>query len=427
MKFIISTLLYNFFIQLYQFGIFVFSFFNPKAKAWIEGRKKDLPNLSHTKGTTIWIHCASLGEFEQGRPLIEALKTKEKTLQIVLSFFSPSGFETRKNYTYADVVCYLPMDSPENAKTFIQKYKPNLALFIKYEFWYHYLDQLQKQSIPTLLISASFRPNQVFFKWYGSFFKVMLKKFDHLFVQDHRSVKLLQGIGINQVNKAGDTRVDRVFNIVKTARSIPTIQSFRNGNALLIAGSTWPKDETLLCALINNHLPLNWKVIIAPHQIQEPHLIALEKILELPYIRFSKLEQKRSFNSSNHRVLIIDNIGMLSSIYQYGKIAYIGGGFGTGIHNLLEPIAHRLPVIFGPNYHKFMEAKKLIETSGGFSIKSELELIHIFQKLSSEEFYQQASKQASAYIESNRGATKVIVEFLEQEYSNLFFNDSQNN
>lgn len=403
-------LIYNLAIRLYGLGIWIASFFHAKAKSWIAGRQhlfEELASMITTDRPIIWIHCASLGEFEQARPLIEELRSKHSQYQLLLSFYSPSGFEIRKNYDQVDYVCYLPLDTAYNAQRFIQIVQPSLVIFVKYEFWYHFLQQLKKAAIPTFLISAVFRPKQLFFKTYGQLFRNMLHCFQHIFVQDQRSFDLLQSLKL-KTSIAGDTRIDRVIDIAKQAKRFAIIEKFVDQKTILIAGSTWVADEDILCSFINTHNDADWKYIIAPHEIKEKTILALENKLTLSSIRYSVANK----NINQAQVLIIDNIGMLSAIYQYGKIAFIGGGFGKGIHNILEPIAFGLPVIFGPNYTKFEEAKSLVDLGAAFSIKDTSSFNASIAQFSDNNFYQDASQKTRQYLKQNEGATEKILKAL---------------
>ncbi len=387
------------------------AFFDKKAKLSIEGRKGAFEKLKSQNfdGNWVWMHCASLGEFEQGRPLIEKIKAEQSDQKIILTFFSPSGFEIRKNYDGADYVIYLPYDSPSNARQFLDLVKPKKAIFVKYEFWYFYLKGLKNRQIPTYLISAVFRKEQSFFKWYGGFFRNMLSSFTHIFTQDENSVQLLKKIDVENVAAIGDTRVDRVLEIGKSAKPFPKIEAFCAQSHILICGSTWPPDEAILATFINEKLPQNWKVIIAPHDIKTSHIEQIQKRFTVPINTYSNLVIGRKIDA---KVLIINNIGMLSSIYQYGRMAYIGGGFGSGIHNTLEPIAFGLPVIFGPKFQKFTEAVELIRTGGGFSISNQREFEKVFEKMSEKKMFENAVFYAKKYIETNKGATEEIYDVL---------------
>ena len=401
-------LFYNIAIQTYYCIICLAAAFNKKAKLWVEGRKEPVPD---SDGASVWFHFASLGEFEQGRPVLEKIRVSFPHDKIVITFFSPSGYEIRKNTPLADAVYYLPLDTAKNAKQFINAVKPKFAVFTKYEYWYHFLNEANKRKIPVYIISGIFRPGQVFFKWYGGLHRKILKFVSYFFVQDEGSKQLLAGLGINNVLVSGDTRFDRVWENARQPKAIPFISEFKDGHQLFIAGSTWPPDEKLLASLVSSYP--DWKFIIAPHEINEEKINNLVNILPNGVtIRYSQISNLKS-QISNLKVLIIDNIGMLSSLYQYGNIAYIGGGFGAGIHNTLEAAAFRLPVIFGPNYSKFKEARDLIELKAGFSIADENGLKEITDKLiADEEFYITASRKTQAYVKGHTGATDVIVNYI---------------
>ena len=403
-----SKLLYNLSIFFYKYAIHFASLWNPKAKLWKAGRKNIFTKIKSElpdNQKIIWIHCASLGEFEQGRPLIEKIKKIRPIYKIFLTFYSPSGYEIRKDYAHADYVFYLPVDFKKNAKQFLDLVNPEFAIFVKYEFWYHYLHQLHQRKIPTYLVSAVFRKEQIFFKSYGGFFKNMLVFFDHIFVQNKTSETILLQNGINHFSRAGDTRVDRVLQIQKESKSFGVIEAFKGTTDIIIGGSTWAPDEDILIKWIHAQKDFRWKFIIAPHDINEKHIQQIESKLTINHIRFSKAN---AFNTTAARVMIIDNIGMLSSIYQYGKIAFIGGGFGAGIHNILEPIVFGLPVVFGPKFQKFEEANYLVKSGGGFSISSYSDFEKIIKNLEEEKFYKNASTKAIDYIFQNRGATDTI-------------------
>lgn len=404
--------LYDFGIWLYGFGLWLASFFDKKAKLWVQGRQDIFSNISSQitdNQPTVWFHCASLGEFEQGRPLIEKIKKDLPDYKIFLTFFSPSGLEIRKNYKYADHIFYLPLDTTKNAKQFLKIVQPQIVFFVKYEFWYNYLKQLNQEKIPTYLVSSIFREDQIFFKPYGSFFKKMLFFFDHIFVQNEYSKSILLENKVSHVSVAGDTRVDRVLEIQKNKRSFDEIIFFKGNTEILIGGSTWPSEEDILIKWIYTQNDLHWKFIIAPHDISEHRLLEIEKKLNVNSVRFSKAN---ALNSAAAKVMIIDYIGMLSSLYQYGKIALIGGGFGNGIHNTLEPITFGLPVIFGEKYQKFEEANKLVETGGGYSIKNYDEFNYIMKSLENDDFYNNASTNAEKYVLKNQGATMKIFDFI---------------
>lgn len=398
--------IYRFILCLYYYMIHLAAIGNSKAKAWIQGRKTIGVSLTETIKNThniIWFHCPSLGEFEQGRPLMELIKRKNPESKILLTFFSPSGYEIRKNYAYADFVLYLPHDNPKNAKSFINMVKPEKVFFIKYDFWYHFLYELHKQNIPLYLVSAVFRKEQIFFRWYGSWYRKMLHFFSHIFVQDQASRELLATYHINNVSVCGDTRFDRVQENALHSIDIPQIEQFCNNKFVLIAGSTWPADEKLICRYINEH---NISCIIAPHEIHTSHIKNICDILQKKVLLFSEIKNK---HISEADVLIMDNIGMLSSIYKYGKVAYVGGGFGAGIHNTLEPAVYGMPVIFGPRYEKFHEAKELIHSHAAISIKNYSQLKNTLDRLISDKHMLDIyAKNAKNYVQEHTGATKCI-------------------
>jgi len=401
--------LYNFGVRLYFFAIYVASFFNRKAGLWLNGRKGQYVTEN---ASCIWFHFASLGEFEQGRPVLEQMRNLHPDEKIVVTFFSPSGYEIRKNTPLADYVYYLPLDTAGNAREFIEAINPTMAIFTKYEYWYHFFKELHRCEIPLYIISGIFRPGQVFFKWYGGLYRKMLRFVTHFFVQDEQSKQLLQSVNISNVTISGDTRFDRVWANAQQPKPLPVIEAFKNGYQLFIAGSTWPQDEQLIAQLINDHP--NRKFIIAPHEISDEKINKLISILSAnSTIKYSQFEKTYNVERTTYNVLVIDNIGMLSSLYQYGNVAYIGGGFGAGIHNTLEAAAFGLPVIFGPNYSKFKEAKDLLALDAGFTITNEWELKQITEKLIADEgFYITASLQIRKYVEEHTGATKTIVDFI---------------
>ncbi|KAB2867054.1 MAG: 3-deoxy-D-manno-octulosonic acid transferase [Bacteroidales bacterium] len=401
--------LYNLGIRAYLFLVHIVSPFNKKAKLWIDGRRKWQDRVRATVNSddqTVWVHCSSLGEFEQGRPVIESIKQSFPDLKIVLTFFSPSGYEVRKNYSGADYIFYLPIDTKRNAREFVQLIKPKLVIFVKYEFWYFYLSELRSRNIPTYIISANFRANQVFFKSYGNWYRQFLRKFDHLFVQNQNSLDLLSSIGINNVTVAGDTRFDRVAKVASEAKEFPFVEQFCGSDKIVIAGSTWPKDEEVLAEFfkINRN---GVKLIIAPHEIDKHHIESIQHTFPVESILYSERDKKAT---SDARILIIDCIGMLSSLYRYGHIAYIGGGFGVGIHNTLEAATFGIPVIFGPNYHKFQEAKDLISFKAGFSINTPVELVDLLNSfLNDEQLRINAGNESKKFVLSGVGATSIIL------------------
>ncbi len=401
-------------IWFYNIAIFIYgcllraaALFHPKAKLFVEGRKNIFSQISQKIKPTdrpIWFHFASLGEFEQGRPVLEAMRKAHPSEKIVLTFFSPSGYEIKKNEPLADAVFYLPLDTAANAKRWIGLIQPQMAIFTKYEFWLHYFNELEKNHVPLYMISVIFRPNQVFFSWYGRFYRLLLKKVRHFFVQNEESVHLLKLIGLSNVTLSGDTRFDRVAELAIHPPELPLASLFKGNSPVLIAGSTWPEDEKQL-----QHLPFiekGWKMIIAPHEIGEEHLQYIEKLFP-GVIRYSQAAADPTLPLDNYSIMLIDNIGLLSGLYAYGTIAYIGGGFGAGIHNTLEAAAYGLPVIFGPKYGKFQEAKDLIANGAALSISNETELAAAFQHFSNN---QEAATAAKNYVSQKKGATKLIME-----------------
>jgi 3-deoxy-D-manno-octulosonic-acid transferase len=402
-------LFYNLFIRLYVLGIRLVAPWNRKASLWLKGRKDQQRNHDpyfEPGSKVIWMHCASLGEFEQGRPVLEALKSQHPEYKILLTFFSPSGYEIRKDYQGADKVLYLPMGTRASAKSFIQQVNPSLVLWVKYEYWYHYLVQLKQRNIPVILFSAIFRPAQPFFKWYGSLHREMLSCFRALFVQDRESVELLNSIGITQnLVVAGDTRFDRVIQIAEQSREIPAIDYFTNGQQCIVAGSTWKEDEEELVhfARINPHV----KFIIAPHQVEEERILEIERLF--PHtIRYSIFQNGHP--DPGAQTLIIDNIGMLSSLYRYATVCYVGGGFGDdGVHNILEAAVYGKAVVFGPVYEKYREAVGMVEAGGAFPVQSALELESTLQNLLQ---HPEPGQIAGEYVYRNSGATAQIIEKL---------------
>lgn len=406
------AIFYNIGIYAYTFAIRLAAPFHEKAALWVKGRKGirgKILSLPRGKERLIWFHAASLGEFEQGRPVMEALKQANPDLKILLTFFSPSGYEIRKNYAGADYIFYLPSDTPRNASCFIHHFRPDAAVFIKYEFWYNYLKELHQHQIPTYLISAIFRREQPFFKRWGTLHRRMLGFFTRLFVQDEESVALLTSLGIQNIQQTGDTRFDRVEQIAKAAQDIEKVERFCNGQPAVVCGSTWPPDEELLFDYINTDKS-GYKWILAPHEIGETHIKSILEKCRKRAVRYSIL----STSPETYDVLIIDCIGLLSAVYRYGKIAYIGGGFGAGIHNTLEAAVYGIPVIFGPKYQKFKEAVQLIRQGGAFSIHNARELQEVLGSLIQHpSIAETAGQHARAYVESQLGATQVILKTLQ--------------
>ena len=403
-------------IALYAFVVRLVSPFNKKAKKMLAGQKKTFSILKEQmdpKAPYIWFHAASLGEFEQGRPIIEAIRKQYPHYKILLTFFSPSGYEVRKNYDGADVICYLPFDTLFKVKKFLYLANPAIAVFIKYEFWYNYLSELKRRNIPTYLVSAIFRKEQVFFKWYGRWYLKALRCFDRLFVQDEASADLLAGVGITNVSVCGDTRFDRMMEVHRQAQLLPAVEAFVDSGEqlVLVAGSSWPQDEDILIPYFNEHPEI--KLIIAPHEIHREHLMDIESRLKRPSIRMS--EARRQI-LTNKDCLIIDGFGLLSSIYRYGQIAYIGGGFGKGIHNTIEAAVYGIPVLFGPNYQKFREAREMIAAGGGFAIAGANEFnTRMDQLIADAAFRQRAGRIVADYVQQNSGVTDKILKELPLE------------
>ncbi|MEY2950724.1 MAG: hypothetical protein RLZZ248_1925 [Bacteroidota bacterium] len=405
------VVLYNLFIQILWWAIKVYSFFNPKAQMWIQGRKNWKLNLKKNvprQGKIVWIHCASLGEFEQGRPIVENLKQSFPEYFVLLTFYSPSGYEIRKDYSQADYITYLPLDTPSNAEYFVSTVKPQWAIFIKYEFWYQFLHTLNKYHIPTFLVAAVFRPNQIFFKWYGGFFRQIPFLFTEIFVQNAKSKDLLQKIGYLKTTVLGDTRIDRVIAIANQVQPDQRILEFIGKRKVLIAGSSWPPEEKILLHWIEKVNLKEWCLILAPHQVTPQHIQKIKDQFKHYYLT----TYTQGINSSPSDILLIDTIGILSGLYQVGTIAFIGGGFGKSIHNILEPAAFSIPIIFGPNHHKFIEAQTLIATKGAFEVKNELTFNRIFVKLSQKGRYEKAQKAVHNYIQEGKGATAKLIHYL---------------
>lgn len=395
---------------IYQSFIWLASKFNNnKATLFLSGRENVFALLEQKRlpgEHYVWFHAASLGEFEQGRPIMESLKNSHPEFKILLTFFSPSGYEVRKDYQGADIICYLPMDMSWNVKRFLDIVQPDCTIFIKYEFWMNYLLELKKRQIKTYIVSAIFRESQLFFRSYGGFYRRLLKSFTHLFVQNDESVRLLHSIGFDNVTKVGDTRFDRVADIAAKSKDLPIVQAFKSDAKVLIAGSSWPNDENILLPYFNQNFPL--KLIIAPHEIDEEHLQSIISQLKRPYIRYS---QATIENVKEADCLIIDCFGLLSSIYRYGEIAYIGGGFGVGIHNILEAAVYGIPVIFGPNFRKFQEAVDLQQKGGAFVIENYESFSQIMSEFLEENssLYSSACKVSNDYSQANKGATSKVV------------------
>lgn len=410
-------LLYNFSTFLASKLILLSPLFSPKMGLFVNGRKSLVNTLKSTlkKGDkTIWFHCASLGEYEQGVPIIKKTKEEFPDHKIIVSFFSPSGFEVKKNDKLADCTVYLPLDTPKNAKNFINLLQPSVAIFIKYEFWPNYLFELKKKSIPTILVSGLFRKDQVFFKFYGGFMRRTLNSFSHFFVQDQLSKSLLKQLKISQVTVSGDTRFDRVSDQLSMNNKLDFIALFKQDLFCLVCGSTWPKDESILINYIND-FSNNTKFIIAPHDVNNLRIESLKKKLKVKTVLYSEREK---YNISDYQVLIIDTVGLLTKVYSYADVAYIGGGIGmgaNGLHNILEAATFGVPIIIGENYTNFPEAKKLKELNGLFSVATPQEFIDIFNQLKTDaSFCEKTGLISKNFIFKNRGATDIILNYLQQ-------------
>ncbi len=404
--------MYELFIILYNIGVWVASFFSKKVRTMWKGehqtfrvlREKIDPNAMY-----IWFHAASLGEFEQGRPIMEAIRREHPGYKILLTFFSPSGYEVRKNYDGADVVVYLPIDTKRNARRFLRLTNPVMAFFIKYEFWSNYLHMLKERHVPTFSVSSIFRPNQIFFRAYGKGYGKVLDCFTHFFVQNEESRDLLKSIGIDYVSVTGDTRFDRVLQIRDAGKSLPIVENFVGGTAeerphVFIAGSSWPPDEDIFIRYFNEHR--DWKLIIAPHVIGDDHMKQILGKLERKTVRYTEATTE---NMVGAECLIIDCFGLLSSIYRYADVTYVGGGFGVGIHNVLEAAVWGKPVIFGPNNKNFQEAQGLLKAGGGFEITSYDDFVGVMRKLADDKALEQSRERAGGFVESLAGATRQIM------------------
>lgn len=392
----------------------IIALFNKKIKLFVDGRKQTftvLKNNISSSDTVIWIHCASLGEFEQGRPILEKLKEKHPTKKLVLTFFSPSGYEIRKNYNGADVVCYLPLDSVKNAKKFLNIVHPETAIFVKYEFWPNLLKELKVRNIDTILISGIFRENQAFFKWYGGFMRKALSTFSYFFVQDKLSETLLKSINFTNVIACGDTRFDRVYEITKQDNTLDFISKFKNSTYTLVAGSTWKEDEEILVNYINTKASEKEKFIIAPHNINSNDIQELKKFIHKKVVLFSEKEGK---NLETYQVFIIDTIGILTKVYSYADIAYVGGGYTkSGVHNVLEPATFGLPIIIGPNYSKFIEVKELIELKACFSVNNSKKLSVLLSSFFIDKIKRlETGSRALNYVIDKTGASAKILKYL---------------
>jgi 3-deoxy-D-manno-octulosonic-acid transferase len=407
------VILYNLLIGFLRLGYRVAAYMNPKARLLVNGQKDVFQQLEQTlisrHKRVVWVHCASLGEFEQGRPVIEALRRENPDISVLLTFFSPSGYTARKNYEGADCVTYLPWDTPSNASRFVAMVNPVLAVFVKYEFWHHYVLALKRHGATTLSISAIFRPGQLFFKSYGTFYRTILQNFSYFFVQNEESLRLLQSIGIDNSKLGGDTRFDRVFEIVKKGEEVPLARSFKAEQKLLVVGSCWPEDFEVLSPFINLN---KIKFIIAPHEISERFITEMERGLQVKTIRYSRAT---NVSLEDYQVLIIDNVGLLSRLYRYGEFAFVGGGFGKGLHNILEAACYGVPIFFGNrNYRKFQEAVDLINRGGAFEVEDYTEFKAKYELLNDPRSFLLACEVTKGYVQENLGATEKIMDYCRQ-------------
>lgn len=403
-------MIYNFVIGLYISAVHLAALFNKKVARMLKGEKEAFAVLKQQIDPTakyLWFHAASLGEFEQGRPLIEQIRRQYPQYKILQTFFSPSGYEVRKDYKGADVVCYLPLDSRRNVRKFIDLAHPAMAFFIKYEFWRNYLSELKRRDIPVYSVCSIFRPSQIFFRWYGGSYKNVLKCFSHLFVQNEESVRLLESIGVTCTTIVGDTRFDRVLEICSQAKDLPLVERFKSGNGkTLVAGSSWAPDEDIFIPYFNAHPEM--KLIIAPHVIDESHLQEIIGKLKRPVLRYTQATEE---NVREADCLIIDCFGLLSSIYRYGEISYVGGGFGVSIHNTLEAAVYGIPVIFGPNNYKFREAQGLKACGGGLEIQGKEDFDRLMDRFLTDEAYlKESGARAGSYVKDNAGALEKIMQ-----------------
>ncbi len=406
--------LYDIAVSLTWFLLKIIAVFNKKIHSFVQGRRQTYTKISDNiskKDKVIWFHCASLGEFEQGRPLIENIKSIYPDHKVVLTFFSPSGYEIQKNYPLADVITYLPIDTIKNAKRFLNSVNPKIAIFVKYEFWPNILRELKSRNLTTILVSGIFRSNQVFFKDYGAWMRRSLKAFSHFFVQNENSRKLLNSIGYSNVSVSGDTRFDRVYKITNQDNQLDFIENFVRDKYILVAGSTWPKDEELLVNYINNIAGDDEKFIIAPHNLTEKGIENLKRSITKKTTLFSDKNK-----NNDAQVFIVNTIGILTKIYSYANVAYVGGGFGVGIHNILEPAAYGIPVIIGPNFEKFNEAVDLVNLKACFVIREQEELNnYLIQLRTDKKFREEKIHITKKYISKNVGATEIILSYISKK------------
>ena len=405
-------MMYNIVIFLYLCGVAILSLFNEKVRKMRRGERQAIRTIKEKidpNAQYVWFHAASLGEFEQGRPLMEQLRREHPEYKILLTFFSPSGYEVRKNYEGADIICYLPLDTILNARRFLRTIRPVMAFFIKYEFWYNYLHILRHRGVPVYSVSSIFRPGQVFFRWYGKQYSRVLKCFTHFFVQNEVSRELLSTIGIDNVTVVGDTRFDRVLQIKEAAKQLPVVEQFKGNSKCFIAGSSWQPDEEIFIPWLNEHK--DWKVVIAPHVIGEDHLQQIERMLEgRKVVRYTEATEE---NVKGAEVLIVNCFGLLSSIYHYADVTYVGGGFGVGIHNTLEAAVWDVPVFFGPNNQRFQEAQGLKNCGGGLEIANANDFLRYMKGFEEHpELMKELGEKAGQYVASLAGATQKVLSFV---------------
>ncbi len=408
------SIIYNLFISLYGLGVSIASTFNPKAKLWIDGRKgwkKNLKTQISPNDKVIWVHCSSLGEFEQGRPVIEKMKIEFPDHKIVVSFFSPSGYEVRKDYKGADYIFYLPLDTKRNMKSLVKFLHPEILILVKYEYWYNLLWRLHKKKIPVVVISAIIREDNLFFRPWGGWFRKRISTISHFFVQDQDSESLLESVNFKSVTVSGDTRFDRVKEILNSENELKFVDNFKGNSKLIVAGSTWPEDEDVLVNFINSKLPEDWKVIFAPHNIDEKKIIQLKEKIKLPTSIYT---QSKHDDLKNSRGLIVDTIGILTKIYSYADISYVGGGFTkTGVHNTLEPAVFGVPIIFGPIYDSYFEAIELIENEAAIKFKNQYDFDEkMLNLIENETERMKRGRIAFKYIQQKPYSTIVILDFL---------------
>ncbi|TKD66576.1 3-deoxy-D-manno-octulosonic acid transferase [Flavobacterium sp. ASW18X] len=406
------SIVYNGILIVIGFLLKLIALFNPKIKLFVAGRKESFNRIKaglNKNDDVLWMHAASLGEYEQGLPILEALKKTYPNYKILLTFFSPSGYEVKKDKTPADVVAYLPLDTRANARKILRLIQPKAVLFVKYEVWPSLMTALKKSDIPTLLVSGIFSERQVYFKWYGGFLKNALKKFDYYYVQDENSKNLLASIGITNVTVGGDSRFDRVTQILESDTTLSFMDAFLQDHPCIVAGSTWPPDEELLTTFINKDIS-DYKYVLAPHTLKPAHISKIEAQLKVPTVRYSNL---KNTDVSKAKVIILDTIGLLTKVYSYATIAYVGGAFGTGLHNTLEPAVFGIPVLIGPDYIDFIEAKALVKKGGILSINNQGELNDKLSQLQTQKQEQKRlGKLNASYIQNQKGATEKVMNHL---------------